>query len=201
MRFRKQHHLERIGERLAVAPATQTSADGVIPAVKDQAAIAEEGPLLSPGRRDLALKTQATGTDARAERLIRSVRMEIAEIREQMDTRPAATSAGYELIRVDLAAVCGNPERAAELPQALLVKALVEACGENGTLREEVRTLREGQAGMEGRINAFEHVIAALHGNIEDLRLARDRGPALESPITPRVLRPTGDTLAGAEQA
>ncbi len=85
--------------------------------------------------------------------------------------------------------VLADPVAAERLPSATLVNALLEADAENRALRRhlharkrELQDLRKAMAGhvaedseIRGRLRTLEEVIAALHANLEDLRLQRDQ--------------------------
>lgn len=150
------------------------------------------------------MKSQATGGDARAERLVRQVQNEVAELREALGTmRPPPT----DLTVLDLDAVAKDPEAAAKLPSQLLVRALVDQHERNATLKRQleerrkridelenrVRELEQECAWSRGRLQTLDDVIAALHANLQDLRLHRD-SHQLEAPRPPVVERP--DALA-----
>lgn len=138
----------------------------------------------------LPLRAQATGTDARAERLIRQIRGEVEELRAALDE---VTGAQGEMMTVDLAAVVADPGAAAALPAPVLVRAIISAAKEIERLQAQVaeqaramtelvstvHELREEQSFRRGRLETLEEVIAALHANLQDFRTARDygRGP------------------------
>ncbi|MGE5596615.1 MAG: hypothetical protein ACM3S1_11350, partial [Hyphomicrobiales bacterium] len=156
----------------------------------------------------MALKTQLTGSDARAERLVRQVRSELEDLRQSITRIREIPEALTEL---DLAAVAADPDAAAALPPGLLVRALIEARERNNRLEkriakqrdrierleEKVRDLKQERAWLRGRMETFEDVIAALHANIEDLRLHRDSARALgigaESPALPAPAPAAGE--------
>ena len=160
------------------------------------------------------LRQQATGGDVRAERLFKKIRGEVDELRATLD---AIHDVSEELTELDLDAVAEHPEAAVQLPAAVLVKGLIAAREEqlrlrrrarkirvrNGKLSAEVRELRQERSYFRGRMLTFEEVIAALHANIEDLRIGRDSHQAIGPPAAPRVLRPGGapEAIAPAEQA
>ncbi len=175
------------------------------------------GPAGLNGHRQLPLKTQATGNDVRAERLFRQVRTEMEELRSSFSNLRVA---GEEMTELDIVSVCENPDAAAALPPALLVRALISshqssekllrklarARARNQRLSEKLRTLSQEQAYVRGRTETLDQVIAALHGNLEDLRAARDGERALSEPAQPRALRggsmaPPHEALPSAERA
>jgi predicted nuclease with TOPRIM domain len=117
-----------------------------------------------------------------------------------------------------LEAIAGHPDAAAALPPALLVRGLVRAhdhserlATENeeqaariAELKGEIHDLREDKAYLRGRIETLDQVIAALHANIQDLRLARDaasHSAVVEPGPAPRVLRPAPAELVEAAEA
>lgn len=85
--------------------------------------------------------------------------------------------------------VVADPAAAERLPAPALVRTVLACDAENRTLRRRLRLrnqeLEELRAGMaehsiedaeiRGRLRTLEEVIAALHANIEDLRLQRDQ--------------------------
>jgi hypothetical protein len=161
-------------------------------------------PLREPsnGIHHLPLKSQATGTDARAERFFRQVRAEVDGLRKQLGE---ARSPSLELADLDVEAVSADPAAAATLPPEALVRALVKEHRANADLRckltrsraatrkkaDALRRLQNERAFERGRLETLDNVIAALHGNLEDLRIARDAEiPRLEGRLEPRVLRP-----------
>ncbi|MFN0095326.1 MAG: hypothetical protein ACKVVT_11210 [Dehalococcoidia bacterium] len=168
---------------------------------------------LMPGPK---LKTQLTGSDARTDRLVKDVRQDLDRLRRKLDAFEAVPA---DLTEVDLDAVAGHPDEAAALPPALLVRGLVRAHSHNerlatendahvtriAELEEEVHDLREEKSYMRGRLETMEQVVAALHANIQDLRLARDAAVShavVEPGPAPRVLRPApADLLAEAAEA
>ncbi len=131
------------------------------------------------------MKNQSTGTDARSERMVRQVREEVQELRSALD---ATVNARDELLQVDTAAVCADPETAAALPGASLVRAiLAEVDAHKQTkavvarrdkrikaLNAQARQLRQENAFLQGRLQTFEDTLRALYSNLEDLRQLRD---------------------------
>jgi hypothetical protein len=145
-------------------------------------------------------RAQATSGDARAERLVRAVRMEVADLKQAIGTWGEARDG---MLDIDLEAVQANPDVAATLPPAALARALAGAAErireleqglrdrdeEAALLREEIGRLTEEHAYTKGRAEMLQEVIAALHANLEDLRHERARQAALEAPPR-RALRP-----------
>ncbi len=145
------------------------------------------------------LRAQATVGDARAERLIREVRMELADLKHSFAGRYEDRD---DLVTVDLDAVRANPEAAAALPSATLVRALLQAERriaeleravatherEDAALREQLARLQDDHAYARGRLETLHEVIGALHGNLDDLR--GDRRRLLDAPTAPPALRP-----------
>ncbi len=161
-----------------------------------------------PSMRVPPMKGQATGSDARAERFYREVRAEVDDLRR---TLSRVRELDEELTELDLDAVTANPEGAAALPPAVLVRALVESHRASGRLQRRlarsrdrvvrlenrIRDLKQERAYESGRLETLDRVIAALHANLEDLRLARDNeAPRVEAPPEPRVLRSASQTPA-----
>lgn len=155
------------------------------PAVHEPAAAAEPAaPLLHA--LDNRMRDQFTSSDSRADRLVRQVRNEVEQLKKTLD---ALSFENEEMFELDIAALLANPEHAATLPPAMLVRALLETTKENGRLRDEaddqrgkatklrrqVRGLRRDDAARQARLDTLEEVIAALHANLEDLRYDRDR--------------------------
>jgi hypothetical protein len=85
--------------------------------------------------------------------------------------------------------ILADPAAAELLPPAELVAAVVACEHENRQLRQRLRARKRELAEMRsamaahvsddaeirGRLRTLEEVVAALHGNIEDLRLQRDQ--------------------------
>lgn len=149
------------------------------------------------------LKGQASGSDARAERLIRQVRKDVERLQSTLEQLSAEQS---DLLEVDPETVAANPEAAATLPPATLVRAVVAASEEIHRLRRQLRkarkqreralqharTLELAAASRDARLATLEEVIAALHANLQDLReerqYLREVAPArLAAPGTPRL--------------
>ena len=168
-----------------------------------------------PGRLAGSMRTQVGSSDLRAERLVRQIRGQLDELRERIDGRVTPET----LTRIDLAAVAADPEAATELPAGLLVRALVEAHEDLcrlqdqvadqrtkiGALSAHIREIDAERAYSKGRTQTLDEVIAALHANLEDLRLQRDSARLLPIPTAPRALRPsdqaTVEALPGVEEA
>ncbi len=202
MWFRKSKEQPAKDEVAAVVRIAPTNGHTpVTPAAPAPVAEAFDVPPLVRERMQAPLKSQATSTDARAERLFRKIRTEMDELRSTID---AMHEGAADLTELDLEAVAENPEAAASLPPATLVKALIEAHHREVRLRRKIdrseqrieqlgaknRALKQQKAWLRGRQTTFEDVIGALHANIEDLRISRDTQQALADPAAPRVLRP-----------
>lgn len=196
MRFplRRPHLEEERGPRVTVFPARSSEPE------------AQAVPLDLPGPKqiepalpfNLPLKSQFSGADSRADRLIRQLRGEVEAIRGSLDQYAAESG---DMLEVDLAAVVADPAAAALLPPAALVRALIAAAGENETLqaennarrrkhaglRKELRAMRLAEAASNARVETLEEVIAALHANLEDLRAARDHVRGTLPPPPPRT--------------
>ena len=178
------------------------------------------GPRPGGLERSPAHPTQDAGNGhgLRSERLFRQVRAEMQELRSSFSNLQVA---GEELSELDIAAVVANPDAAALLPPALLVRALIRsnessekllrklarARARSERLDAKLRDLRQERAFTRGRTETLDQVIAALHGNLEDLRATRDSNlRTLGEPSAPRVLRgaamaPAHDALPPPERA
>ncbi|MCC7364626.1 MAG: hypothetical protein IT303_09655 [Dehalococcoidia bacterium] len=206
MRFRLRangHQLEPTAVAAPVEPATAPAVDepAAAPAatVEPAAAAPIPAPFAARPGAHAALKTQMSGSDVRTERVARQIRGEIDELRQSV---AAFRETPDEMTALDLDAVAESPDAAAALPPALLVRALVEARDRNARLEkqlakrrdrierleERVRELKQERAFLRGRMETFDDVIAALHANIQDLRLHRDALPAGDPRPGPRAL-------------
>lgn len=138
-----------------------------------------------PGPGVPRMRGQMTSSDARAERLVRQVRTEVAALSK---TLSSLAEEHDEMLEVDPASVAQNPEAALTLPPAVLVRAVMSAEAENRKLRKRAqkvqsrqRQLRErlhelqlSEAARASRLQTLEDVIGALHGNLQDLRQERE---------------------------
>ena len=145
---------------------------------------------------DLPLKGQMTGSDARAERLVRQVRQDVERLQATLTQLASEQSDLYE---VDAEAVAANQEAALTLPPAVLVRALVEANAEirglkkrvgkgrtrEQKLREKIHRMELAEASRASRLETLEEVLAALHGNLQDLRAEREYLRANSAPQLP----------------
>lgn len=145
---------------------------------------------------DLPLKGQMTGSDARAERLVRQVRQDVERLQATLTQLASEQSDLYE---VDAEAVAANQEAALTLPPAVLVRALVEADAQNRSLkkriakgrtreqklREKLQRMELEEASRASRLETLEEVLAALHGNLQDLRAEREYLRANSAPQLP----------------
>ena len=152
-------------------------------------------------------RAQLTGHDMRAERLVREVRSELADLRQAFD---ALGEARADMVELDLQAVAANPSAAATLPAETLVQTLISAAAqirelerqigvherEESGLRDRLASLQDDYAYTRGRLETLHEVIAALHGNLEDFRYDRDRRRAMEAPDR-RALRSGDDDVLG----
>ena len=155
----------------------------------------------------MRLRGQMSSSDARAERLIRQVRTEVAALQE---TLTALAQEHDEMLEVDPASVAQNPEAALTLPPAILVRAVVSAEAENRRLRKRARKIQARQQQMKerllelqlseaaraSRLQTLEDVIGALHGNLQDLRQERE---FLRQWAPPRLERP-GELPSGDQR-
>jgi hypothetical protein len=147
---------------------------------------------------NLSLRGQFTAADSRADRLVRQVRGEVADLRHALDHLSLENA---DLMEVDIAAVIADPATAAALPPAALVRAIV-AAGQRGDalesqlamqkkkasrLRAQLREQRLEDAAARARVETLGEVIAALHDNLEDLRAERDHARSLLSAPAPRA--------------
>ncbi len=219
MRFRMRHH------RLESAPANEPAAapvaiaeppaapawDPAPPATVSAPAAAAADPAHAPVPPSIAnrlagvpMRSQMSGGDVRAERLVKQVRGEVDELRT---TLASLTAGPGDLSTLDYDAVAANPAAAALLPPATLVAAITELHGRNRklarkseklearleALETKVRDLKQDRAWARGRLDTLAEVIEALHANIEDLRHHRDNTRALAAPaVAPRALRAAG---------
>ncbi len=140
----------------------------------------------SSGPVPMRLREQASGSDARAERLIRQIRGEVENLRQSLDEMATAQE---DMVAVDLDAVVADPAAAAALPPAVLVRGLVSAAGKIAALNSEIAAIRESVKRLQalnhdleiehsfnrGRLETLDEVVAALHGNLQDLRFERDQ--------------------------
>ena len=140
--------------------------------------LAGRGPLRLP------LKSQASSTDSRAERMLRQVRGQIEELSSALDELGSDQG---DLVLVSPAAVAESPAVAATLNPAVLVNSLVAAAETEARLDAKVAQLtveleamrvrleesERARAEERGRLSTLDQVISALHGNLEDLRATR----------------------------
>lgn len=147
------------------------------------------------------LRNQATAADSRADRLVRQIRGEVEQLREALDS---LVSEQDEMVEVDPALVVEHPDAAATLPPAVLVRAIVSIHEENVRLKKRVskqgrreanlrrrhNELKLEDAARRSRLDTLEEVLAALHANLQDLRLERDSQRMLPEPASQPVLRP-----------
>jgi hypothetical protein len=154
----------------------------------------------------LPLKGQFTAADSRADRLVRQIRGEVDELRKSLDVLAIERD---DMIEVDIQAVIANPEAAANLPPAVLVRTIIAASERTACLeaqlaheskkasklRRRVRALQLKGAARSSRLNTLEEVIAVLHGNLEDLRGDRDHEREIAAPAAPHAIRPASNDL------
>ena len=157
---------------------------------------------------NMPLRSQITGVDSRADRLVRQVRTEVEALKKTLED---LSSDRDEMLELDLEALMADPEHALARPPAVLVRALVQASEENRRLQKrlarqrdkatkltrKLRDLEREDAARRARLETFEEVLAALHSNLEDLRYERDH-VRLGTPATPQVLRPGAGQLPQA---
>lgn len=138
-----------------------------------------------------AMKRQLNSADVRTDRLVRQLRDEIDGVKTLLDQ---FADDQEELLVADPAAVADDPSAAASLPPTLLVRTIIaleeeraDAASRALSLEQDVERLaaqiielRLAEAGLRGRLQTYDDVIAALHGNLEDLRYARDQQASLQ---------------------
>lgn len=209
MRFRMRpkgtHKQHGVDHASAVAQAEPTVAEPTAPVPPPPAA---PSPMvaarLAAGHGPM--KSQATGSDARAERLVRQVRNEVDELRQALGHIREVPG---DLTALDLEAVANDPGAAANLSPVLLVRALLGQRERNARLEKKlakqrdrieqledrVRDLKQERAWQRGRLSTLDEVIAALHANLADLRFHRD-GHELEAPAPPPAIDAPDDEPA-----
>lgn len=141
--------------------------------------------LLNRSTPNIPLRGQMTGSDARAERLVRQVRSDVERLQKVLD---ALSEEQGDMMEVDPAAIAANPDAAATLAPGLLVRAVIAAETENRRLRKRLAKARQREQKLQGRLqqmelagaarksrlDTLEEVLAALHGNLQDLRQERE---------------------------
>ncbi len=201
----KRHHDKPALEPIALTPpAPKAEQPAPSPAPPPPPERRAEAPAAAPGPNPLAqipLRSQATANDARTERLVRSIRGEVEELRETLD---AIANDRGEFLEADISAIIADPEGAASLPPAVLVRAIMAAnerneqmlaelgrqARRNAKLKSKLRALRITHAQVAGRMATLDEVIAALHSNLEDLRLERGgEQRRVAAPQQPQPLR------------
>jgi chromosome segregation ATPase len=112
------------------------------------------------------------------------------------------------LVGVDLEALRADPRAATALPPATLARALAAAADriaalereivsherENTVLRDQLARLQDEHSYTRGRTETLHEVIAALHGNLEDLRLERTRRGLAPGVVPPALAAPERET-------
>jgi chromosome segregation ATPase len=181
--LRRQQQVELAGAAAA--------APGPIPFPPQPGANAPDGAagtweeLLNRAAPEIPLRGQMTGSDARAERLVRQVRSDVERLQKVLD---ALGQEQGELVEADPAAIAANPDAAATLAPGLLVRAVIAAETENRRLRKRLAKARQREQKLQGRLqqmelasaarksrlDTIEEVLAALHGNLQDLRQERE---------------------------
>lgn len=188
-----------------VAPSVARSAPADEGGIPDDLFKAEP----APAPLTMPLKGQFTAADSRADRLVRQIRGEVEALKRTLDTLALEQD---EMVEVDAASVAANPEAAASLPPAVLVRTILSSEAANRHLRKRVtkqgrreaglrRRLNElkiESAGMRARLETLEEVLGALSGNLQDLRLERDyqRGAGVAIPAPALRPAPTPYPLA-----
>jgi len=147
------------------------------------------------------MRGQLSGSDARTERLVRQVRAEIDELRTLLDSSVEARDGLFQL---DYEALAGDPAAVAALPHETLTRSLITAARRVLALEAEIESqdadianerakadeMRRELAWMRGRYESMTEIISALHGNLEDLRRARDVMLGVEAGQHSRALPP-----------
>jgi len=151
------------------------------------------------------MKRQLNSGDVRTDRLVRQLREEIDGVRTLLD---AFAEDQEELLVVDPEAIAADPRAAASLPGTILVRTILAVEEERAqaveraaalehdveSLAAQVIELRLSEASLRGRLQTYDDVIAALHGNLEDLRYARDHTASIQAEPTRLRLRPVADS-------
>lgn len=188
---------------VVVAPVAVVALDPVpvpLPAAAAPEPNAAVPPSIANRLAGVPMRSQMSGGDVRAERLVSQVRSEVEGLRE---TIAALGAAPGDFNTLDLDAVVANPAAAALLPPATLVAAITglhernaKLARKNAKLEErldsleaKVRELKQDRAWARGRLDTLAEVIEALHANIEDLRHHRDNTRSIAPGAPPRALR------------
>lgn len=188
MLFRKQ----KSDDTPATPPASEADLRTVQPAGAVEGA---ERPTVAQVR---AMKRQLTSSDVRTDRLVRQLREEIDGVRSILDEFAEDQE---QLLLADVEMIAEDPKAAASLPGPLLVRTILALAEERDeaiaraalaaedakAVEGELQTLRLTEAGLRGRLETFEDVIAALHNNLEDLRFARDHAALPAEQPRPRL--------------
>lgn len=146
----------------------------------------ESAPAAAPAPFPMNLRAQASGSDARAERLIRQIRGEVETLRQALDDMSTAQG---DMVSVDIDSVIADPVAAAGLPPAVLVRGLIASSEKIAALNAEIAAIGESVQRLQtlnhdlelehsfnrGRLETLDEVVAALHGNLQDLRYERDQ--------------------------
>ena len=204
MRFRMRHNGHQ-HEPAVVVPDAPAPVAEAAPEEASATPTPIPAPFAARAGFHAPLKTQMSGSDVRTERVAKVLRGEIDDLRKSL---AAYQDVQDDLTELDLDAVAENPDAAAALPPGVLVRALLQARDENRKLAKRaskqrdriekiearLRELKLERAWYRGRLETLEDVIAALHGNIQDLRAHRDALPAPAGP-GPRALHPAAPLL------
>lgn len=183
------------------APAPPAAA--VVPEPAPAPAHAPVPPSIASRLAGSPMRSQLSGGDVRAERMVKQIRGEVEDLR---GTLAALSAAPGDLETLDIDAVVASPSAAALLPPATLVAAITALHDRNRRLSRKnaklearlealdakVRDLKQDRAWARGRLDTLAEVIEALHANIEDLRHHRDNTRAVTPPPAPRALRAAG---------
>lgn len=189
LRLRNERHLEAV----PTPPQLETPAE-------QPAHPASEPP---PGIAARMMRGQLSGSDARTERLVRQVRAEIDELRTLLDSTVESRDG---LFKLDYEALAGDPAAVAALPHETLTRSLITAARRVLALEAEIESqdadianerakadeMRRELAWNRGRYESMTEIISALHGNLEDLRRARDSVLGIEPAREQQSLPPGG---------
>ena len=122
------------------------------------------------------LRGQASGSDARAERLIRQSRGEVESLRQALDEMGTAQE---DRVALDLDSVVADPAAAAGLPPVVLVRGLISAAERIASLSSEISMVNESVARLQtlnheleiehsfnrGRLETLDEVVAVLRAD------------------------------------
>jgi len=176
---------------------SNTEKASIAPVVADPAPPATEAAVPVPPADPLPFrqKSQLTGQDARAERLVLGVRSEVSELREYVS---ALRERAGEAFALDIESVIADPALAVTIPPRLFLDEILrqrerihELDAALAALNAELQKALDADhdaslrlAVSEARRETLGEVIAALHANLEDLRALRVPAAAPTAHIT-----------------